>query len=297
MMSLLCAVAGVAWGQSPKVTLDFTSNEWGLPEGSSKKATDAAQFSNGTYTISLQAADGYYFNTSGYLLLGKSGSKLTLPAFDFKVGVIAVTGTSGASPAVKQNIFVGDKAVSTETTGAKDVTNNYEIAADHQAAGTVYTLQVTSSHNTQISKIEIYESGAAVKPTPEMSFDPTSITVTLGESVTPPTLSYNGDGAVTYTSSDEAVATVDASTGALSILAAGSTTISANAAETDNYKSAKAQYTLTVKSPAIDDGDDYSITFADLGLDNGVQYLEPFDGGAFTVTFSGGANDGKYYTT
>ena len=236
MMSLLCAVAGVAWGQSPKVTLDFTSNEWGLPEGSSKKATDAAQFSNGTYTISLQAADGYYFNTSGYLLLGKSGSKLTLPAFDFKVGVIAVTGTSGASPAVKQNIFVGDKAVSTETTGAKDVTNNYEIAADHQAAGTVYTLQVTSSHNTQISKIEIYESGAAVKPTPEMSFDPTSITVTLGESVTPPTLSYNGDGAVTYTSSDEAVATVDASTGALSILAAGSTTISANAAETEDRR-------------------------------------------------------------
>ena len=40
-----------------------------------------------------------------------------------------------------------------------------------------------------------------------------------------------------------------------------------------------------------------SITFADLGLENGVQYTDPFDGGDFTVTFSGGANDGKYYTT
>lgn len=40
-----------------------------------------------------------------------------------------------------------------------------------------------------------------------------------------------------------------------------------------------------------------SITFADLGLENGVQYSEPFDGGDFTVTFAGGSNDGKYYNT
>ena len=40
-----------------------------------------------------------------------------------------------------------------------------------------------------------------------------------------------------------------------------------------------------------------TITFADLGLENGVQYSDPFDGGDFTVTFIGGANDGKYYNT
>ncbi|MBR5062880.1 MAG: Ig-like domain-containing protein [Prevotella sp.] len=40
-----------------------------------------------------------------------------------------------------------------------------------------------------------------------------------------------------------------------------------------------------------------SITFGDLGLENGVQYTEPFDGGDFTVTFGGGGNDGKYYNT
>ena len=40
-----------------------------------------------------------------------------------------------------------------------------------------------------------------------------------------------------------------------------------------------------------------TITFGSLGLDNGVQYLEPFDGGDFTITFAGGVNDGKYYTT
>jgi uncharacterized repeat protein (TIGR02543 family) len=40
-----------------------------------------------------------------------------------------------------------------------------------------------------------------------------------------------------------------------------------------------------------------TITFADLGLTNGEQYSDPFDGGNFTVTFGGGGNDGKYYTT
>ena len=41
------------------------------------------------------------------------------------------------------------------------------------------------------------------------------------------------------------------------------------------------------------------IVFADItpALENGVQYPDPFDGGDFTVTFAGGGNDGKYYTT
>ena len=39
------------------------------------------------------------------------------------------------------------------------------------------------------------------------------------------------------------------------------------------------------------------IVFADLNLTNGTQYTDPFDGGDYTVTFSGGGNDGKYYTT
>ncbi len=40
-----------------------------------------------------------------------------------------------------------------------------------------------------------------------------------------------------------------------------------------------------------------SIVFGDLNLQNSVQYLEPFDADSFTVTFTGGENDGKYYTT
>ena len=42
-----------------------------------------------------------------------------------------------------------------------------------------------------------------------------------------------------------------------------------------------------------------TITFADEGLENGVQYTDPFDidDGNVTITFGGGGNDGKYYNT
>lgn len=152
-----------------KVTLDFTSNDaWHLP---TSKTVDTNSFTNGNYTIKLTGSkdNGYNFQSSGYLILGKSGATLELPAFDFAVGKIEVYGTSGASASVKQNIFVGSTAVSTETTGAKATDekpcNTYEIKADYQAVGNIYTFKVTSSHNTQITAIKIYEAtGAPIKP-------------------------------------------------------------------------------------------------------------------------------------
>lgn len=176
-----------AWASS--VTFDFTTNGWNLPEGSTNKQTAAAQFTNNGYTITLEAADGYYWNNTGnYLMLGKQNSTLTFPAFDKNVTKIEVEGTSTASTSVVQNIYVGDVPVSTATTGAKDVTNVYEIAADYQAAGNIYVLKVTSKHNTQISSITItFDDGDTPEPTVEApvfnpngcEFDVTSLAVTV----------------------------------------------------------------------------------------------------------------------
>ncbi len=150
---------------------DFTKeevenqNEWGLPVSSTNKEKGPKTYSNGTYAITLEAPDGYYWksgsaNGGQYLLMGKNGATLTLPAFDQAVTQIDVEGTSVASTGVKQNIFVEETAVSTETTGAKNVTNEYMIAEDYQAAGTIYTLKVTSDHNTQIKTITVHFAGA-----------------------------------------------------------------------------------------------------------------------------------------
>ncbi len=146
-----------------EVTIDFSgsTDNWGI---GTTKLIDAAEFTYGGYTIILEgtAGNGYRWYESGNIILGKQGATLTLPAFSFDVERIDVVGTSGASASVKQNIFVGDEAVSTETTGAKDVTNQYVIAEGKQAAGTIYTLKVTSAHNTQITKILVWKKGTTV---------------------------------------------------------------------------------------------------------------------------------------
>ena len=157
MLMAVLSIGQVWAAEELKATLDFTSQaNWNIPTSGTNTAS--ASFTDGTYTIQLAATTNYKLN-SGYLILGKSGSTLTLPAFSWNTTKILVTGASGASESVKQNIFVGSEAVSTETTGAKGVTNTYEIASTAQAAGTIYVLQVTSNHNTQIAKIEIYGEG------------------------------------------------------------------------------------------------------------------------------------------
>ncbi len=150
---MMCGTTAMA----QQVTLDFTTNnEWNLP---TDYAQELGSFTNGEgYTIKLEAASSGYKFGNGYLIIGKSNATLTLPAFSFDVERIDIYGNSGASEKVKQNIFVGEEAVSTETTGAKTV-NTYAISEAYQAAGKVYVLKVLSSHNTQITKIEVFKKG------------------------------------------------------------------------------------------------------------------------------------------
>ena len=98
-----------------------------------------------------------------------------------------------------------------------------------------------------------YEGPSTGKQTVTMSFSPTSVTATLGESFTAPTLSMSASGlSVTYSSSNTNVATVDASTGAVTLNAVGVTTITASFAGNDDYYANSATYTLTVRKQGGD---------------------------------------------
>ena len=184
-----------------EVTLDFTTNDgWNFP---TSKTVDEASFSKGGYEIKVKgggSSNGYYFFTNTYvdpnyscLMLGKTNATLTLPAFTFAVEKIEVEGGSGASTAVKQNIYVGDAAVSTETTGAT-ATNTYLINKDYQAAGNVYVLKVRSNHNTQITKIKIYKASGVTAPEiagNELFSGSTQVTITADEGAS---IYYTTDG-------------------------------------------------------------------------------------------------------
>ena len=142
-------------------TFDLSDNsDWEFP---TDYATGENTYTKDGKTITLYAASNGYKHLGSALLIGKSGSTLTLPAFDRPVTKISTTGVTGASGKVTQNIFVGETAVSTATTSAA-VDHEYEIASEYQAAGTIYTLKVTNANNTQLSDITVHmQGGIAVK--------------------------------------------------------------------------------------------------------------------------------------
>ena len=89
------------------------------------------------------------------------------------------------------------------------------------------------------------------KATPAFSFAQANVTAVLGEAVPENKLTVGlYDGKVTYASSDEAIATVDAN-GVVTTKVLGQVIITATGAETENcYEAQKAQYSLTVNDPS-----------------------------------------------
>lgn len=85
------------------------------------------------------------------------------------------------------------------------------------------------------------------RKTQTLSFPKASYEAELGKGFTAPALS-GAQTEVTYSSSNTGVATVNATTGAVTLVAAGKTTIIAEAEANETYKAGKASYELTVSS-------------------------------------------------
>lgn len=90
---------------------------------------------------------------------------------------------------------------------------------------------------------------------PDAAWDVETLTADLGSVVTA-TFTTNSDGAVTYTSSDEAVATIDAE-GRITLVGKGTATITASVAETETYLAVRKSFLLTVNIPGV-----YDVTFS-----------------------------------
>lgn len=92
----------------------------------------------------------------------------------------------------------------------------------------------------------------------KMSFSQTGVQAMVGRSFTPPDLN-GAKTAVTYSSSNPEVASVDTQSGIVTINAAGRTTITATAEESLNYFEGTASYVLEVSAPVVG----YSYTFTE----------------------------------
>lgn len=238
-----------------EVTLDFTQNGWKLPAKADNQTE--GKYTYDGITISFDAPEYFYFNSAqgnNYLMLKSTKTavgKLTLPAFDFAVEKIEVVGNTvgSVSTKTKENIYVGNTAVSTEKTGSKG-TNEFVINKQYQAAGNRYTLQVSAA-NAQITYIKIYKRAVDLTATTltlsAIPIEPIAIGGTFSST---PTLKAGeqtlSDKTITWSSDNEKVATVDAN-GTVTGVAAGNAKITAKFAGDDTYKTSTASYEIIVK--------------------------------------------------
>ena len=235
-----------------EVTLDFTQNGWKLSTDNKKPPIKGEYTYNGV-TISFDAPRGFYYS-SKYLMLKSNNTvvgKLTLPAFGFAVEKIEVVGNSGASDNTKENIYVGNTAVSKETTKGSKVTNEFVIDKQYQAAGNRYTLQVSAA-NAQITYIKIYKRAVDLTATTlTLSAIPTEPIAIGGTFLSTPTLKAGekplSSKTITWSSDNEKVATVDAATGTVTGVGLGKANITATFAGDEVYEASKASYEIIVK--------------------------------------------------
>lgn len=155
----------------------------------------------------------------------------------------------------KPQITVNPASVATAewnlSTGKLDVT---PLVPNGAAVITLVFPSVTKTTYSEAT-VQIYvRVGNGINPAPKqdqtLSFANASEEATLGTSYTLQAVS-GAQTTVSYSSSNEAVATIEGTT--VTLVAAGETTITANAAEDDTYNAASASYTLTVSAPATPD--------------------------------------------
>ena len=262
------------FAQSKTAKFDFTGESaYGMTllSGSTKEYNaDPTVCTEGDVTLTLNGQTRWWKATNGNELRFYKGADMT-----FKVpegNVITKVELTAKVPA-KFESAVGTYANGTWTGSANSV---------------VISTNITEKNTPISSAVVTYQSSSApMKKDPALSFSETTVTGVVGEAFVAPTLTKATTAAVVYTSSDEAVATVNAETGEVTLLAAGETKITATAAENDEYNGGSASYTLTVTTPALDVvkepySESFETEFGSFVLDNvnlseGLSYVWSID--------------------
>ena len=161
----------------------------------------------------------------------------TLDAYTHEtVDVTLTTNSDGAVSCESSNTDVATVAL--KSAGV------YTITAQSEGTATI-TIKSATSTNYAPASATVAITVTDTRSEAGISFDETAIEQTWGDAFTGQALTNPHSLAVTYSSTDETVATVS-TTGEVEILKAGSTTIKATFAGDATYKAAIASYTLTV---------------------------------------------------
>ena len=264
MASLLCAMTLGATAQT-------TIFKWSY-DGSTTAAGESISVTGGTVTLrttdtskafSMESAAYSAEVTDADLKVASTGLKFGANALYLEIAlatplaagdVIYVSGYNSIafSSEYQKNASAYNISTGVTTGNDKNSHNVGQVTVPTTSAGatTLYVMRGVSS-STVVSNIKIVRPADATKLDVEMSFPQGSYKVALGETFEAPVVTVSPEKTVSYSSSDESVATVDAETGEVTPVDYGTTTITATFDGDDEYNSATAEYTLTVYNPAL----------------------------------------------
>ena len=109
------------------------------------------------------------------------------------------------------------------------------------------TIKATATNDYSTSE-EVTAEYTINQESSALSYNPTEYTITIGDDFTAPEVNKPEDynGTITYSSDNDAVAEVNATTGEVSIKAVGVANITASGTETEHYAAATTSYKITV---------------------------------------------------
>lgn len=215
---------------------------------------------NGTYGFACYAT-----STGGSLLLYKKVTSVS------PLSSIAVEGYKSTFHKGDSFEFGGTVTATYEDGTTNDVTNRATFTGYDM--NTVGEQTVTVSYTegkitmTVTYKITVTAPG---EENPNNSFAVEEDNATIGEPYTMPEFTTSSDGAKSYSSSDTDVATIN-NNGEITLLKAGTTTITARTAQTATYAAGEASFILTVKkgTPTL------SFNVAEFKVEKGSEKMGP----------------------
>lgn len=240
---MLCAAAGFA-ATATEVCYDFKTSEYGMTRitdgnGGYNDENGEVLTSNNGVTVTLYGKTRLW-KTEGVRFFDNSSFNVTAPE-GYTITKIAFWTTGATSFSLPE----GAK-------GSYTTNDEIEIGGEKNKGGIWTgnnpTVTINGGSKKDISTLLIaYEED--ILNAAGLSFPQEAYEAELGGVFEQPTLTKATDAAPQYTSSNEEVATVDAETGAITIVTAGSTVITVTTAETATHRAGTTSYSLKVIDP------------------------------------------------
>lgn len=249
MLFALCNAAGA------QTTIDFTELSV-TPVAGDDKTQDGFTLTEGAYTFVAVKNNGssaptqngtakdirtYAKNTITVSTSGAGMAKLV-----FNISAAGLKRQAELTPSTG-TVAVDMDAKTVTWTGEATQTVSFTVG-DKAVYGTDGN---TKAGQFNSNSVEITTAGESTKTAAGLKFSQSAFELTLGDSFTEPTLTKDTDADAVYSSSNTDVATVDAATGKVQILAAGSVIITAKTAENATYYEGSAAYTIKVNAPVL----------------------------------------------